>query len=314
METDPIVRTHAEPVTTDTYEEQVLGHVDWPAIFGGTLVAMATWLALQLAGFGVGLAAVKVDEAGSWRGSAIGSGIWGVIAPLIAFFVGGLVVGRGGRAVTHAGKIVNAAVMWAVAAIGGVLILAMIVAGLVKGAASVGTSVAGGAAKAVGTAATGIAGQSESLGLNANDALQPVNQRLQAEGKPPITAQQLQAATKDIVGDAIRTGTLDRNSLVTSIANETALSQADAEEIANRVQAQYEKTRKQLEAQASAAKDKAVRAAQATADATGKIMLSLFVALLLAFITTVIGALVGGRSRVLRERVVRPDVVVSPRP
>jgi hypothetical protein len=303
METDPIVRTHAEPVTVDTYEDHRLGHVDWPAIFGGTVLAMATWFTLELAGFGVGLAAVNVDEAGSWRGSAIGSGIWGIIAPLIAFFVGGLVVGRGGRAVTHAGKIVNASVMWAFAAIGGVVVLAMMLAGLVKGAASVTTSVAGGAAKAVGTAAAGIAGQADSFGLRASDALQPVNQRLQAEGKPPVTAEQLQAAAKDIVGDAVRTGTLDRAALVSSIANETALSQADAEEVANRVQAQYEKAKKQIETQAAAAKDKAVRAAQATADATGKIMLSLFVGLVLAFIATVVGALLGGRSRVLHERV-----------
>ena len=82
------------PITREAVVERRQSHVRWSVIFAGTVFSIGLWILLQSLGMGLGLAAVDTDNAGSLRGVGIGTGIWSLIAPLIALFVGGLVVGR----------------------------------------------------------------------------------------------------------------------------------------------------------------------------------------------------------------------------
>ena len=119
--------------------------------------------------------------------------------------------------------------------------------------------------------------------------LAPINERLQREGKPPITAEQLQAATRDTIQDAVRQGRMDRTLLVNSLAQNTALSQADAQDVAARIEAQWDQAR----ARGGELVDRAQTGALKAADVTGKAFWGVFAALLLGMIAAVGGSLVG---------------------
>ena len=102
MESDAVM-AHATPVHPSAAPPPP-ARVVWSAVLGGTAVAVATWMLLQLLGVGVGLSAVDVASASSLQGSAIGAGVFGLAAPVIAFFVGGLVAGRTAAGVNSAGS------------------------------------------------------------------------------------------------------------------------------------------------------------------------------------------------------------------
>jgi hypothetical protein len=304
METDAVIRTHAAPVSIDEPAAPFMGRVSWGGVLAGTAVAIATWMLLQVLGMGIGLVAVDVDEGNSWRAAAIGMGVWGFIAPIIAFMAGGLVAGRATRDSTRMGHAVSGLVVWSLSAIGGLIALGMVVSSLIGGTVSAGGAVLEGAGKAAGASISSLAGKADdagnlasAFGLRASDALAPVNQRLRAEGKPAITPDQLEAAAKDILGDAVRAGQLDSAMLARSIADQTALSESDSREIARRIQTRYETVRADVAAKMAQAQQTATRAAQATADGAGKTMLGLFAALMLGLVAAVAGALVSGHLR-----------------
>ena len=69
--------------------------ISWGAIFAGALVSLAVWALLLAIGLAAGLSTVDPGETASgWRAAGIGTGIWGLVAPLIALFVGGLIAAR----------------------------------------------------------------------------------------------------------------------------------------------------------------------------------------------------------------------------
>src|SRR5262249_31939576 len=131
----------------------------------------------------------------------------------------------------------------------------------------------------------------------AEDALGPINQRLRAEGKPAITADQLQAATKDVLKKATTTGKIDREQLVRSIAQNTALSRADAEQVATRVEAQYQATSGKVTNQLQQAAQSVQTGTLKAAETTGKVFWGIFAALLLGLISSLLGATTGVRKR-----------------
>src|SRR5688500_9590820 len=83
-----------KPISRETIVDRRQTQMRWSAVFAGTALAVGLWILLQMLGMGIGLSAVDTDDAGSLRGVGIGTGIWSVIAPLIAVFVGALLVGR----------------------------------------------------------------------------------------------------------------------------------------------------------------------------------------------------------------------------
>ncbi len=281
--------------------------VQWKPILAGSAVALAVWLVVTMLGVTLSLSAVDVDSAMSVKHAALGTGIFGLLAPAIGCYIGALIAGRATQFAPHMSRAVTGTIMWAVTAIFAAMVVSSAVSALASGASSVGSAaygVAGDVAGSAGKLAGGAAGQAgnvqdlaHSFGLNASDALQPINARLRADGKPEITAQQLTEATREVVGNAVQTGSLDKAMLVSAIADKTALSQADAQDIANRVQAQYEQAKAKLDAKVAQAKAEAIAAAQTAARATGKTLLAMVGAFLLALVASIAGSILGGRRR-----------------
>lgn len=274
--------------------------LSWGAIFGGTFVALGVWILLYSLGLALGLSSVNPAEPGSAKSAGLVTGIWSLIAPLIALFIGGMVASRTAGVVDKMGGALHGVVLWGLTTLVGVVVMGMVLSSLLGAVFNVGKTAVG----AAGTVISGAASQggqigniAKSFGLNADDALAPVNRRLQQEGKPTITSDQLQAATKDVLNTAVQQGRLDRGLLVNSIAQNTALSRQDAEEIAGRIEAQWTQTQSQVSQKVGQVEQQVQQGALKAADTTGRVFWGVFFALLLGLVSSLLGATLGVSRR-----------------
>jgi hypothetical protein len=258
----------------------------WAAVFAGAVISLGIWLLLHVLGLGAGLTAIDPDDFGSLRGVGVGTGIWELIVPLIAMFVGGLAASKVAGPITRLGGAIHGAAMWSLATIVTTLATLSLLTGLLGGAARFGHEALSSAGRALGAAPENVL---QSAGLSTDDLLAPVNERLQRSGMPRITGEQLSAAVRDAARTAVREGRLDRETLTTALARNTSLSQSDARELATTLEQRFNQ-------QASALEDKAEQAgttALQAAEATGKGLLGLFFAMLLGLVAAVAGASIG---------------------
>jgi hypothetical protein len=293
--------------------------ISWGAIFGGTFSALGIWLLLYAFGLAVGLSTIDPNDAHSLKGSGIFTGIWGLLTPLIALFVGSLVAARVSGVPRRSEGAAHGLVMWGLTTVAGAYMVFMMMGAVLAGVVSLGKTAVQAGGAAVGAAATGAAGAgatAQNIGIDADDALGPVNQRLREEGKPAVTADQLKAATQDVMQTAVREGRMDRQVLTTAIARNTQLSQADADEIAGRLEQQFNARKEQLGNRVQEAARTAQTGALKAAEASGKAFWGVFGALLLGLIAALIGGALGvpgGRGR-RRERVATPVTRPVPPP
>lgn len=292
--------------------------ISWGAIFGGAVAAFALWLLLYAFGLAVGLTTIDASDTGSLRPSGIFTGIWALISPLVALFVGGYVAGRSAGVATRGEGASHGLIMWGLTTLIGAFLVANLLGAVIGGVASVGRAAVQAGGQAAGAAFSGArqgAGPAaQYLGIDANDALRPINERLAAEGKPTITPQQLENATKDVVQRGLREGRLDQPLLTQSIAQNTNLSQADAQQIAARLEGQFAEARGRIEQRIEGAADAAQTGALKAAEASGKAFWGVFGALLLGLIAAVVGGLLGAPGRRRRdEQVQRREVVTQGR-
>ena len=96
-------------------------------------------------GLAMGLSSIDSNDPGSsLKASSIFTGIWGLIVPLIALFVGGMVASRGAGVTTKMNGALHGLVMWGLTTLAGAWLLTNIISTVVGGVASVGkTSVSG---------------------------------------------------------------------------------------------------------------------------------------------------------------------------
>jgi hypothetical protein len=272
----------------------------WGAIFGGVFAALGIWVLLYAFGLAVGLTSIDPRHPSSLKGSGIFAGVWGVIfTPIVALFIGGFVAGHGSGVLARGEGMLHALVMWGMATVAGACLAFMLVSMLVTGAAALGKTAVQAGGAAIGAAGASVAPMARGFGVDANDVLGPVNQRLRAEGKPEITAAQLQAATKDVV----RQGSFDRDTLVQSVSQNTSLTRADAEDIADRVEAQWQGARQRIGSGLQQVETGALRAAQGSS----ALFWGAFVSIALGLFAALIGGAVGTGSydRPRRERAIR---------
>jgi hypothetical protein len=306
MTTTTITEPAADPVPPLRSELvdgiRTTSNARWGAILAGVFMAAAIWIVLYLFGLGAGLTAIDPSGTSSLRAIGLGTGIWGAIAPIIALFIGGLVVSRLAPTPNRLNRVIHGGLVWAVATLVAIAMLFMLASSLVSGAMAAGGQVVGKAAGAVGGAAGSVDRDTlSSLGIDSNDLLGPVNQRLRADGKPEVTAPQLEAAVKDALGTAVRTGNVDRQGLVAALAKNTALTPRDANQIATTIEARWREVRQR----GSELANRASTAALEAAEATGKALLGLAIALILGLAAAAGGSLLTGnvdRRRFIQSR------------
>lgn len=258
----------------------------WAAVFAGAIISLGLWLLLHVLGLGAGLTAIDPNDLGSLKGAGVGTGIWELVVPLIALFVGGLAAAKVAGPITRLGGAIHGAALWSLTTLVTTLVTLSLLTGLLGGAARFGQEALSSAGRALGAAPESLVG---SAGLSTDDLLAPVNERLQSSGLPSVSRDQLGAAVSDAMRTALREGRLDREALTSALARNTALSQSDARELATTLEQRFNQ-------QASALGDEAEQAgttALQVAEATGKGLLGLFFAMLLGLVAAVAGASLG---------------------
>ncbi len=306
------------PISREAIIDRRQPHIRWSSIFAGTILSIGLWILLQTLGMGLGLTAVDTDDAGSLRGAGIGTGIWSLLAPLIAIFVGAFLAGR--LAGTREPKVgaMHGSVLWALTSALGLYMVISVLSAITGTVSRIG----GAAASATGSIVSGAVsagdrggkGAMSALGIDTNDLLGPVNKQLRDQGKPPVTANQLEATLKSVARRGLREGQLDRQVLVDEVARNTALSRADSEQVAAQIEQRYQSASQQIEDKVSEFGDDAKDAALVAADKTGKGLLGAGVMLLLGLGAALGGGALGahraGRPSKDRERDLRRGTTV----
>ena len=263
-------------------------------MFAGVAVSVGLWILLQTLGMGAGLAALDTNDAGNLRSVGIGTTVWSLIVPLIALFIGGVIAGRlSGTRVSRVGSI-HGLVMWSITSVLGVVMTIWVISTIAGGALRIGGVAANAAGSAVSSAteaAGGAGGAMSSLGLDVNDLLGPVNQKLQQQGKPSVTADQLKQTVSEVAHKGLNQGRLDRQTLVQSLASNTALSRSDAEDLATQIEDRYNRVASRVQDVGTQAQHIALQAAENT----GKGLLWAGLALLLGLFASVGGGAIGAR-------------------
>lgn len=269
--------------------------ISWAAIFAGAILSVGLWILFHVIGLAAGLTSIDPHSPGSLRAAGIGTGIWSVIASIIALFIGGVAAGRIAGRIDRMGEALHGAVLWSLTTIAALALIVSTAGMLLQGAARVGGAVAG--------AAGGLSSWAESsdpigaLGLDAKDLLAPMNRQLHEQGKPAITPEQLQSAVQTAAKTAVRQGRFDRGLLKSALASNTALSNAEVEDLAT-----------QIEQRVRSFSERAETTALQAAESTGKGLWWVFGTLLLGLIAAVGGAMLGDslpQGRVIKRELRR---------
>ena len=130
--------------------------MSWGALFAGTVAALGIWILLFALGVALGLSTVDPQEAGSLRSSGIFTGVWSLVTPLIALFIGGMIAARSVGPLNRLGGGVHGLVVWSLTAVAGVWLIANLFGGVLGGAVNM-TQTAASAAQAIGQADPGAA-------------------------------------------------------------------------------------------------------------------------------------------------------------
>jgi hypothetical protein len=83
--------------------------VRWGPVFAGTVAALSSLVLLSLLGAAIGLGNMAATPAGD---AGMGAAIWGGIATIIAFFVGGWVAASGSAVGGRFSGMLNGALVW----------------------------------------------------------------------------------------------------------------------------------------------------------------------------------------------------------
>jgi hypothetical protein len=306
-------------------------YVDWPAIFAGTVIAVAIALLLTTFGAALGLSSITLD--GTDQSSTMElvlTALWMVLTLIAAFLAGGYIAGRMRRRVETASREevtardgINGLVVWGL----GSVLSAMLLSSVVSLAVNTAGAVASGAGQAVGavaqTAGAAVGGVASGVANVAGAALpdeatnDPTdylsNQLLRPLRVDPAAADPAQVAQQvgSIVANIYRTGEVsdeNRAYLASAVAARTELSQQQATARVDEIVTGAQEARTQAadaiaaaEAEAQRFADEAEAAAiEAARVARNAGILTAFVlaaAALIAGVAAFAGAVHGGRNR-----------------
>lgn len=297
---------HDERVVLTAERSHVASPIGWSSIFAATVIVLGVWLALHLFGVGVGLIAIDPNDLGSLRGVGIGVGIWSVIVPIIALFIGGLVAGRVAPTINTLNAVIHGAVVWALSILLTLLLVLNALGMLARGVASTGSALASGASSAIGMMGDLDANTLQQLGVDADSLIAPINDQLQEQGLPPVEPENVRAAAKEALQTAIRQGSLSQDQLAQIVARNTRLSPVEASQLAAKLAPKVTELAQEARAQVGQAVGKAGHAVGKAAEDVGAALVWTFVLMLLG-----LGAAVGGS--ILSVRRERREHVVLPR-
>lgn len=287
--------------------------LSWGAIFAGFIVATMIQIVLSLLGVAIGFTTWDVGDPA--RDLGMGLGIWITVSALIALFVGGLTTGRLAGVLTRGDGALHGVVMWGIAGIVNLWLLASGAGFLMGGAfdmlsrtVAAGTgAVVSGVAQAGGAA---LGGDMDMGGIQ-----REIETLLQETGRPGLSIDTLQAEVADIQGRATtggmtneqlatdilgsiqaRAGQVDREAIIAIVTSRTDLSRSEAEQLATRVEDLSRQAGAQVTAAADTVQAFAGDAADTAVDYTGQAAWWALLAMLLGAGAAAMGASMTARD------------------
>jgi hypothetical protein len=259
--------------------------LSWPAVFGGLVSALGVWLLLHALGMAIGLTQVDLRQANLTRALGMSVGIWSIVATFLAMTVGGLATARSAGYLGRGNGALLGLVLWGSTGVLSTFLLGSAIGSMASQAAETGSKAASLAL--------------EQASVSTSQVLPVVNQTLEKAGKPPLTAEQLQAAARDALTTSALEGRLDRQVFFSALADNTQLTESDVEQLfagsVRQAESRLQKARRQVEA-----------AAQTAATATGRAFWGLFALLTTGLAGAMLGTLTGV-SRGQRELLSEPS-------
>lgn len=314
------IATAAKPQPTHSVAEPVAvepgggSAVSWAAILAGAVGAAALSLILVILGTGFGFTAVSPWSMEGVSAAKIGFGaiIWLSLTQLAASGMGGYLAGRlrSKWVATHADEVyfrdtAHGFLAWAIATLLTAALLTTAIGTIVSAGAKAGAEVAGGAASVGTTVLGGAAGVAASQAGTGGDTADSGNtieyyidslfrdtQATNANAEQP-SAERPTGEVMRIIVQALRSGELpqqDQRHLGQLIAQQTSLSQQEAEQ---RVAAGFTELTTTLEQAENAMREAADEARKASAYAA----LWMFITLLMGAFIASLMAVYGGRQR-----------------
>jgi len=281
-----------ETVPTSVSTTASMNKVSWGAIFAGVAIALAAQFLLNLLGVGIG--AAVLDPATSDNPAAstfsIGSGIWFVVAGIVASFLGGYVASRlSGRPSNSTGSY-HGLTTWAVTTLVVLYLLTTSVGALIGGAFNGLTSIVSGVGQ---TAATAVTAAAPALADSANPMAGIEQQIRSTTGNDPQALQSAAVASVQVLvtGDEA-TAEDARNRAAEAVARAQSIP---IDQARTQVE-QYEKTYRE---NVEAAKQQAIEAAQAATAAVSAGAILGFIALALGAIAAWVGGSYGTKRNVI---------------
>jgi len=280
-----------KPFTRETVTDRRQPSIRWNAVIAGALVALGTWVLLQLLITGGALTASDAEHVDRLGSYSIGTSIGSILAPLLAMFAGGLVAGR--LASFYDGRVsaFHGVLVWTISSVIGIAVLGGIVSSFA-------------AHHTMGAHAMGAHGQMAPQPDGADrfveSTLMNVNVAMKAQNAPKVKKSAfLDAARFSVNGK----DTFDRELFISRLDEKTDLSRPEAEAV-------YTNLGSHPGDVLMAANQLATHRAHmlAAADRAGKAMIAGGVGLLLCLVSAVGGALLGSRMFERRHRT--PDNTV----
>jgi ElaB/YqjD/DUF883 family membrane-anchored ribosome-binding protein len=315
--------------TDRTLAWENLEHVSWGAIFLGLVIALAVQVLLGLLGIAVGFGVLDPSDPGGAQAWGVGSTIYVIFVQIVSLFLGGYIAARLSPAFTDRSAMLHGASIWALSTVImvwlGTTTAGMLLTGMSNAVASIGNA-AGQTVQAV------LPDDLELPQIGFDDLPPDMQQSLRERGITPnnldqevgrifnqVVSQQerqavmqaLQQAAVEIAqnpGDAGARideavdeifgpgGVLtqqDVQQLEQALQNRLGLSNAEAQQITERIEQTVEDARQGARDALQSAQQQTVAVAEGASDTVASIALWTFIASLLGLIAAVVGGWLG---------------------
>ena len=303
-------------ITTAPSKRGFIHSLNWGAILGGAVAAIAVHLLLTALGVGAGLGAFSpMTDAHPVAEFGIGAAIVWTVCALIALAFGGFVAGRFSHSL-HSG-FVHGILVWSLTLIISLLLLT-VATGMVMGGA---LKALGGGAKVVATGVTDAATEAAKRGSGQlGSFIDEGVQSLPVNAAPKTTTRAKReigfAVTKLFAPGNDLTSRDNRAAAVKALVDNAEMSEADATKTVDEWTASYTRLKSELDSIKAAAVQKATEAADQAAVHVSHAAIGAFFALLLGMLVTSLSGSYGARRALLHgefDRVIvnNPQAVVA---
>lgn len=215
--------------------EAIRYRLSWGSVFAGVVVAMVTFLALELLGLGIGLG-LLTPAAERFAAVGIGTGIWLILSTLISLFLGGWVTSWLSGTATPMRGLLHGIVTWGLVTLISFYLMTSAVGALASGFAGF-----------IGTGLTAAPQVVQQQGLPGN-VMGDLGRVLRESSRPGADPQQVVASVTTLFARGDAATAEDRNAAVDALVANTTLSRPEAATLVDNWVARFGEFRAQVAA------------------------------------------------------------------